>query len=197
MKHFISLALLAVLSFSSSVNAQTVNNRHFIYDGNITEPYLVKQNQYTPSQKGWNFTFWGKGYGAGCAGTGIVNNGPIREASGLFDFLGDTGISQGAAGNNFTPSSNSPECTDKSKWGESHSHFKNTSNSQSPAGVGIFTSTGPVIWDRSRLGFFQPPSTGIPSVQGHFIGYDCAASCMEGGSRSKECFSFQRNHHKL
>lgn len=190
MKHLVPLALLFIFSSVNSVKAQTINNRHFIYDGSITEPHRVKQNPDTPSQRGWNFTFWGKGYGAGCAGTGYVNNGAIKEASGLFDFLGDTGISQGAVGNNFTPSSNSQECNDKSKWGESHSHFNNANNGQSPAGIGIFTSTGPVIWDRSRLGFFQPPSTGIPNVQGHFIGYDCATSCMKGSADPKNVFPF-------
>lgn len=188
--YFCAVALVAISN--NAAHSQTVNNRGFVYEGVISEPYVVKQNPSTPSERGWSFTFWGVGYGADCTGSGWLENGPIKEASGLFDFIGDTGISQGSVGNNFTPSSNSPNCINKTKSGQSHSHFKNTSDDTSPAGVGIFTASGPLIWKQDELGYFQPPTSefAMPYVQGHFIGYNCANTCMNGLSDPKNVFPF-------
>lgn len=184
--------VIAYCVLFQSINAQTLNSRAFIYDGVVSEPYVVKQNPSIPAARGWNFTFWGVGNDAGCAGAGWLNDGPIKEASSLFDFLGDTGISQGALGNNFTPSSNSPNCADKTKYGQSHAHFKNVSDAISPAGIGLFTASGPLIWKQDELAYFQPPGPQFPMpyVQGQFLGYSCASSCMNGLSDPKNVFPF-------
>jgi hypothetical protein len=187
---------IGLIAFSIAASgptlAQTLNYRNFIYQGNVSEPFVAQQNPGNPSARGWYSMFWGDTVGAGCS-PHRLQNGPVKEATGLFNFLTDTGISQGSVGANFTPSSNSASCTNKTKWGQMHSHYKNFSNADSPAGIGIFTTAGPLLWNVNELGFFQPPDSGLPNVQGNFLGYRCGNSCYVGAADPKNVFPFSGN----
>lgn len=187
-----SIIIPLVFFTALSVNAQTLTNRHFIYEGNISETFTAIQNPgpNTPiSNRGWYSMFWGDSYNAGCHPVRLWD-GPVRDAAGLFNFISDTGISEGIG---FTPSSNSPNCSDKTKWGQMHSHYKNEINSSNPGGVGIFTTSGPLLWDSSSLGFFQPPTTGLPGIQGNFVGFRCGNKCLLGTGDPKNVFPFSGN----
>lgn len=188
-----SLLVAAGILASLSVNAQTSNYRNFIYEGNVSFPRTFSWNVTTTPSRGWYFAFGGSGQNAGCASNGVINNGPVLEATGLFDFVGDTGISAGPVGSNYTPVSNTPQCATQGRWGDTHAHFKNTSDSASPAGIGIYTLSGPQTWGSRPLAFFQPypAGEGNAHIVSNFAGFNCGyQACQQGAADPNNTFPF-------
>ena len=179
-KIFLSL-IIFILSFNAV--GQSKSYRHFQYLG-IVDSFLLanwEPNDYWTTGNGLYIGFFGRpDVAAGCSSNMV--DGPVTNNLFWTNLKNNTGISSGNFGSAFAPISNTSQCQNWNWQGFSHAHYKNFSDSVSPAGLGVYTHTGPKPGDASSA-FFQPyPSTGDrhgsnANIQGTFASFTCGNDC--------------------
>jgi hypothetical protein len=182
LKYFIKIVAVLVITLNIAY-AQVASTSYYEYSGPIDTIVQAAWNPSLNMTTGWHVGFWGATDPA--AGCNYVTDGPVTNSV-YWDLVADTGISLGDPNEHFSPISNTSLCVNQNWLGFSHIHFKQVADTNGPAGVGIYTNSGPKPTDNS-LAFFQPYYNGDQYGNNEYItsvsvGHVCDASmgCPQG-----------------